>query len=776
MGSRGVDKRSKAVEADSSSYEFDLSQEPLKPEHAELPLWVGDLRKKHYTKMVNNVERRTEDSEVVINLFLEAFSPKYKLVYDFVISVAEPKSRQEFIHYYEINPASLYAAITLGLSADEIVKNLKAYNKLQAIPRSVEAHIREVASSFGKAKLVLKENRYFIESEEREGIAFYKSIPNLKDCWLGESEHHMGQESDDEDDKDKPNSLANELSSRPKTEGVEGENPSLDKLLKISNHDSFIEKYEQMIMDKDEEEREVEKKIIYRLEIDPKKIDKVTKERLLMTNEDKFKYMLTQEFDYRKATDQNPLLDFRLKTHVKIRPYQEKAISKMFVEGRARSGVIVLPCGAGKTLVGIIAMARVKRRTLILCINNITVKQWEKQIVDYSTLPQNKIYKFTSECKDEVMPDLKHSCVVISTYPMISRSDERRSQVSLELIERLGSVEWGLLILDEVQVAPAEVFKDAFVTKTKSHCKLGLTATLVREDNKIEDLQFYVGPKLYEESWKDLTNQGFLARVQCYEIRVRMTDEFLREYRVKSDHGKNKGIYLYTGNPNKFFVVQYLIKMHAAQGDKILVFIDSIEILTEFATLLGYPFLYGKMKHHERERLLNFFQVLPKWNVLFVSKVGDVGIDLPDANVAIEVSSHFGSRRQEAQRLGRILRPKENKEGKYQSHFYSLVSLNTDEVKYAVKRQKFLVKQGYSFKIITEEKLSYNKNPREKARFKMNTEAHQSKFLEKLVTLSLNDREVVKRDEEEMEEVRPNVQRQGYKPSSSGALYAERNH
>jgi DNA excision repair protein ERCC-3 len=693
-----------------------------------------------------------------------------------VISIAEPKSRQEFIHYYEINPASLYAAITLGLSAEDIIKNLNQYNKLSSIPRQVEAHIREVASSFGKAKLVLKENRYFIESEERGGIAFYKSIPNLRDCWLGESEHHVGEESDGESEDDK-GTLGNELSTRVGTTIPEGEHHTLERLLKTREGDVFQERLEQLIAEQEEEDKEVQKKIIYRLEIDPKKIDKVTKERLAMTNEDKFKYMLTQEFDFRKPTPQNPILDFRLKTHVKIRPYQEKAISKMFVDGRARSGVIVLPCGAGKTLVGIIAMARVKRRTLILCINNITVKQWEKQILDYSTLPQNKIYKFTSESKDEAMPDLTQSCVVISTYPMISRSDERRSQLSLSLIERLGSVEWGLLVLDEVQVAPADVFKDAFVTKTKSHCKLGLTATLVREDNKIEDLQFYVGPKLYEESWKDLTNQGFLARVQCIEIRVRMTDEFMKEYKGKADHGKNKGIYLYTGNPNKFLVVQYLIKMHAAQGDKILVFIDSIEILTEFARILGYPFLYGKMKHHERERLLNFFQVLPKWNVLFVSKVGDVGIDLPDANVAIEVSSHFGSRRQEAQRLGRILRPKENKEGKYQSYFYSLVSIGTDEVKYAVKRQKFLVKQGYSFKIISEEKLPYNKNPREKAKMKMVTEAQQVKFLEKLVALSLNDKDATKRGEEEEmdEEIRPNVTRQRLGgTSSSGAFYAER--
>jgi DNA excision repair protein ERCC-3 len=701
---------------------------------------------------------------------LESFSPKYKLAYDFIISIAEPKSRQEFIHYYEINPSSLNAAITLGLTTDEIIEQLNYFNKMQYIPRRVEEHIRKTTSSFGKAKLVLKENRYFIEAEDRGVVDFYKGMRNLADCWLGETVHNIGGLVEEEIEYDDDFSTLRGTNAT--RTGMVEEHQPLDKLLKIKDKDNFIEKYEQMIQEAERNDEPVEKKIIYRLEIDPQKIDKVKKERTLMSNEDKFKYMLTQEYDYKRETKENPILDFRLKTQVKIRPYQEKALSRMFVEGRARSGIIVLPCGAGKTLVGIIAMSRVKRRTLILCINNITVKQWEKQSLDFSTIPQNKIFKFISETKEESVPDLTQACVVISTYTMISRSDEGRSAYSKEFIERLGQVEWGLLILDEVQVAPAEVFKKAFLTKTKSHCKLGLTATLVREDNKIEDLQFYIGPKLYEESWKDLTNQGFLARVQCVEIRVTMSDEFMKEYKAKGDFGKNKGMYLYTGNPNKFFAIQYLIKMHVAHGDKILVFIDSIDILMHFAKILGYPFICGDLKNFERERLLQFFQTLPKWNVLFVSRVGDVGIDLPDANVAIEVSSQFGSRRQEAQRLGRILRPKENKEGKYQSYFYSLVSIGTDEVKYAIKRQKFLVKQGYSFKIIQEEVLPYNKNPKEKRKMKMCRVEDQTAFLSQLLSQSLS-KDTRKDNVEEMEESKPNYRRRALN-QQSGNLYVER--
>ena len=173
-----------------------------------------------------------------------------------------------------------------------------------------------------------------------------------------------------------------------------------------------------------------------------------------------------------------------------------------------------------------------KKRTLVLCINNLNVKQWCKQIELFTNINPKQIFKFISVEKDDKnmkVPDLNQPCIVVSTYTMISKNDEFRSAYSAEYIKAIGAVEWGLLVLDEVQVAPAEVFKRAFLTKTKSHCKLGLTATLVREDNKIEDLQFYVGPKLYEESWIELTKQGYLAKVQCVEIRVPMTANFMKE-------------------------------------------------------------------------------------------------------------------------------------------------------------------------------------------------------------------------------------------------------
>ena len=692
--------------------------------------------------------------------------------------VAEPKSRQEFMHSYEINPASLNAAITLGLTSDQIIERLGIFNKMKHISSEVQEYIRETTSSFGKAKLVLKDNRYFIECEDKQVIDFYKSQLTLRDCWLDESEWKISAHGEEEEIRviAKHNSALGSTKGGTTSAGhgldhgaMAGNDSqklgasdqkkanTLESLLLLREKDDFFEKYEKLINEVEEYEMEVPSRMVFRLEIHPKMIDKVKTERTNLSSEDKFKYMLTQEYDYKRETVENPLLEFRLKTHVKIRPYQEKALSRMFVEGRARSGIIVLPCGAGKTLVGILAMERIKRRTLILCINNLTVNQWEKQIGQFTNLEGTKIFKFISKSgEDRSVPDLNQPCIVISTYTMISRSDEGRGEYSKEFIEKLGQVEWGLLLLDEVQVAPAEVFKKAFLIKTKSHCKLGLTATLVREDEKIEDLQFYIGPKLYEESWQDLTNQGFLARVLCEEIRVTMTDGFLKMYKENGDITKNIKTYLYSGNPNKFLAIQYLIDMHVKKGHKILVFIDSIDILLEYAKKLNYPYMCGDVKDYEREKLLKFFQDLPNWNVLFVSRVGDVGIDLPDANVAIEVTSQFGSRRQEAQRLGRILRPKETREGKYQAFFYTLVSIGTDEVRYAVQRQKFLVQQGYSFKITQEETLPYNKNPKVRRRMKMAETKEQDEFLQRLLALSLQkekDKEQKRRDESDEEEM-----------------------
>lgn len=364
----------------------------------------------------------------------------------------------------------------------------------------------------------------------------------------------------------------------------------------------------------------------------------------------------------------------------------------MFGNGRARSGIIVLPCGAGKTLVGITAACTIKKSTLVLCTSAVSVEQWYNQFRLWSNISQDKMVKFTSVRKEKLPKD---ACCVFTTYNMLTFSGSRSTE-SKEVMEELQNREWGLMLLDEVHVVPAEMFRKVIML-AKSHCKLGLTATLLREDDKTDDLYFLIGPKLYEANWLDLQEAGYLATVQCVEVWCPMTPEFYREY-LQATPAKKK--LLYVMNPNKFRACEFLIRYHEQRGDKIIVFSDNVFALEEYAKALNCPYIYGPTTQTERMNILSQFQHNSKLNTIFISKVGDTSIDLPDANVIIQISSHFGSRRQEAQRLGRILRPKTTEKKGFDAFFYSLVSQDTLEMYYSTKRQQFLINQGYSFRVL----------------------------------------------------------------------------
>lgn len=233
----------------------------------------------------------------------------------------------------------------------------------------------------------------------------------------------------------------------------------------------------------------------------------------------------------------------------------------------------------------------------------------------------------------------------------------------------------------------------------KAHSKLGLTATLLREDDKIEDLNFLIGPKLYEANWMDLSAQGFIARVQCAEVWCPMPSEFYEHY---LEHGPRSRQVFCAMNPTKFQACQCLIKYHESRGDKIIVFSDNVYALEAYATKLVKPFLFGGTSNAERQIIIDYFRNSPKCSTLFLSKIGDTSLDLPEATCLIQISAQYGSRRQEAQRLGRILRAKRRNEDGFNAFFYSLVSKDTVEMLYSAKRQAFLVDQGYAFKVITQ--------------------------------------------------------------------------
>jgi len=268
----------------------------------------------------------------------------------------------------------------------------------------------------------------------------------------------------------------------------------------------------------------------------------------------------------------------------------------------------------------------------------------------------------------------------------------QRARLSASLLGEIKEREWGLVILDEVHVVPANVFRKVLGI-LKTHCKLGLTATLLREDRKVGDIGFLIGPKLYEANWLELEKGGFLAMAYCAEICCQMPVNFYERYLIET--GSTRQI-LCALNPNKARVCDFLVRYHESRGDRILVFSDNVFALRSYATKMTRAFIYGATGSIERIKILKNFQE-KEGQTLFISRIGDTSIDLPEANVILQISSHYGSRRQEAQRLGRILRPKTRSK---KAFFYSLVSSHTEEMFYATKRQQFLVSQGYDFKTI----------------------------------------------------------------------------
>eukprot|EP01017_Pseudomicrothorax_dubius_P049763 TRINITY_DN9304_c0_g1_i1.p1 TRINITY_DN9304_c0_g1~~TRINITY_DN9304_c0_g1_i1.p1 ORF type:complete len:343 (-),score=90.23 TRINITY_DN9304_c0_g1_i1:95-1123(-) len=300
-------------------------------------------------------------------------------------------------------------------------------------------------------------------------------------------------------------------------------------------------------------------------------------------------------------------------------------------------------------------------------------------------------------------------------------------------------MEWGLVIYDEVQKLPSRENRKT-IFSLKSHCELGLTATLVKEDDTIEDLNYLIGPKLYEENWLDLVNLGFLARAQCFEVRLQMHPKFQKPYEQVRDRKKERKFYF--RNPEKFYALQFLIEFHKRRGDKIIVFTEDIFSGEEYRKHLDIPFIYGKVPPDERTKILKSFAKKPEFHTLMLSRVGNEAIDLPAANVLIQISFMFGSRMEEAQRMGRILRPKENMKGRFNAFFYTLVTLGTEEMEDVEQRQRFLIDQGYSYQIVA--KLPYMTQPEKFGDYvrKMKRPEEVNDYLERVMRdIELSNRE-----------------------------------
>ena len=534
--------------ADAFGSGSDFSSMPLKPDHVARPCWV------------------CPDGHI----FLEAFHELYTSAYDFLVAVAEPVARPEFLHEYKVTPYSLYAAVATNIDTESIVRVLSRLSKNE-LPDSVATFVRECTKRYGKAKLVLKSNKFYVESEHPSVLRELLRDPEISRARVSEDVGAAAAGGGGAGEKDADGFVVSSAAAE------------MDENLKMLREPDDD--------DSDDEELDLEGRPVNKPSATPalttvsfqvkgEMVETVKRQAIELD------YPLMEEYDF--CNDRvNPDLPMDLKPHTRIRRYQERSLAKMFGNGRARSGIIVLPCGAGKTLTGVTAAQTIKKSVICLCTNAVSVLQWKYQFKLWTNIPEERISCFTSDKKDPIHPD---GCLLITTYTMISYGG-RRSAQSAEVMQAIQSREWGLMLMDEVHVVPAKMFRRV-VGSVKAHCRLGLTATLVREDDLISDLNFLIGPKLYEANWMDLTAQGYLASVQCVEVWCPMTAPFMTEY-LSAANARLKQL-LYVMNPSKLRAVEFLVRFHEERGDKIIVFSDLVYSLKMYADMLKRPLIYGE--------------------------------------------------------------------------------------------------------------------------------------------------------------------------------------
>ncbi|MDR3002459.1 MAG: DEAD/DEAH box helicase [Fibromonadaceae bacterium] len=370
-----------------------------------------------------------------------------------------------------------------------------------------------------------------------------------------------------------------------------------------------------------------------------------------------------------------------------LRDYQKDAAQVFYASGSEKggSGVIVLPCGSGKTIIGMAAMTLIKAHTLILTPSVTAARQWIREILQKTNLTKDQVKEYSGDIK-EIGP------VTVATYQILTQRKKNADLKEFSNFSIFSAQKWGLMIYDEVHLLPAPVFR--FSADMQATRRLGLTATLVREDNKETEVFSLIGPKKFDIPWRVLEAQGWIAQAKCHEIRVSMNTELRMVYAVAPPREK---IVIAGCNPEKFNIVRELLEKHSDESDRVLIIGQYIEQLENLAKEINIPLITGKTPNKERDVIYDSFRS-GEIRILMVSKVGNFAIDLPDASVLIQISGTFGSRQEEAQRLGRILRPK--KDGR-PALFYSIVTKDSKEQEFAMNRQLFLAEQGYGYEIMT---------------------------------------------------------------------------
>ncbi len=386
--------------------------------------------------------------------------------------------------------------------------------------------------------------------------------------------------------------------------------------------------------------------------------------------------------------------------HVDLRPYQETAVQQWWRNGDAAggSGVVVLPCGAGKTVVGLAAIAAVGAHALVVCTTVSSIRQWIREALDKTSLTEEDLGEWSADRKQlRAVTFVTYHSLVWSDSSVDAEASIDERHPNLRLFDEQA---WGLVLYDEVHLLPAPVFRAT--ARIQAVRRLGLTATLVREDNRQGDIFSLIGPKRYDVPWHELEASGWIATASCTEIRVPLSDSSRRAYAAANPRSRYQ---VAASAADKLPIVELLARRHT--DDQVLVIGQYVDQLKEVAERLGAPLLTGQTGQKRRDELFDAFKT-GRIGLLVVSKVANFSIDLPEASVAIQISGQFGSRQEEAQRLGRILRPKADAR---QAHFYTIVAADTEDARFARNRQRFLAEQGYAYTIVDADELDTSWQP-----------------------------------------------------------------
>ena len=571
------------------------------------------------------------------SLLLDVHAPLAEECRNALIPFAELEKSPEHLHTYKLSPLSLWNAASANFSADDAIAVLQKYARYD-VPQSIIVWIKEISNRFGKIKLINAPNVHFSDDSEKTII---KKTVDGKEVLQKITEHYLYLVAD---------SLAvfKEI----------GANHSVKKYLTVPIAATAPDAPDYSYI-------------------------------LKLTDRGTIKQLLLQTGW--PVKDEVPLCDGEsLSIHLRerlsngkeliIRDYQKKSAQALIGDKGPGTGfgTIVLPCGSGKTIVGMTIMDMLKTSTLIITTNISAVHQWIDELLDKTDLNRDQIAEYSGENK-EIKP------VTVATYQVLTwRPNKEGPYPHFSLFHKRN---WGLIIYDEVHMLPAPVFR--VVAELQAVRRVGLTATLVREDGCEGYVFSLVGPKRYDVPWKELEREHWIADAECIEVRIDLPVSSEIDYAVSTAREKHK---IASMNIKKLPIVKEIIQK--CPDDKILVIGQYVQQLSLIAKELDVPLITGKTPNSERDKIYADFRN-GKTKVLVVSKVANFAIDLPDASVAIQVSGTFGSRQEEAQRLGRILRPKERK-----SRFFTLITRNTVEEEFGSNRQKFLAEQGYEYKIV----------------------------------------------------------------------------